>query len=204
MLKSKVVQTVQTPLGGEFEILSGNAVTGCASVRGTGLDTPICCQIGQAEYVLRHENGKGRCFMAIYDGANQKVGTIQKLKEKGKLFQTPYYYTQIMISGKEYRGYEVAKGKEGVFYPLYLQNPDGTEAQTGLMKKDPVVYDLKDTYECYATEDLLPAQLYALFIDFWNFRRPGQVGTNTKDLECFYTTNKRLQEKYNPDFLKDM
>lgn len=206
MLKSKVVQTVQNPIEGKFELLIGNSVVGSAQVHGTGIDTPICCRYDHEEYVLQHEDGEGRHYMTIYDSKNNGIGTICKIKDKGKLFQTPYYFTQILFEGKEYRGYEVALGKEGVFYPVYHQNGNGAETQIGLMKKEPVVVDLRDVYECFALEekDMFPIQLYALYIDFWNFRRQGQAAVNSKELEAFFTTNKRLKEKYNPDFLKNM
>ena len=45
--------------------------------------------------------------------------------------------------------------------------------------------------------------LFALYNDFWNFRHMAQKAVNSKQMQYFYTVNKRLKAKFNPDFLKD-
>ena len=63
---------------------------------------------------------------------------------------------------------------------------------------------MKETYDCYVKEedDLLLIVLFALYNDFWNFRHTGQAAKNTKQVEYFYTFNKKLKAKYDPDFIK--
>lgn len=204
MIKSSVIQTIQSVATAGYQIQSEENIKGKAQIDWNALGGTISYQQGEEEYQLRFDQKQGTRFYSIFDTQGREIGSMERGQEKGSFFRSGYFYTKVVFYGRNYNIYDIGMGKEGIYYPCYEQIGMENEVQRGIAHRDAVVVDLKESYECYAEEkehELLMI-LFVLYNDFWNFRRAGQVAAKSKQTEYFYTWNKKLKAKYDPSYLQ--
>lgn len=108
-----------------------------------------------------------------------------------------YRYYQTTFNSEVYDCYVVGMGKEGTFVCIY-----SGEQQIAMIEKPPVVYDNKDTYKIYIKDDKY-TEIICLFAVFYDHTATGnynKVAVKTKKVYYYYTMNKNLKSKYNPQF----
>lgn len=135
----------------------------------------------------------------ILDENGYEAGHICKKQTKG--FFSGYSYHEISLAGRIFNVYCVPWGKDGMKYPMYLCQ-EGYEEQVGLMEKPCVVEDMLDVYDFRVTEAAYaaPLILYALYIDLVYYGNRGEIPIKSKSVSYEITFNKKLKEKYHPDF----
>ena len=107
-----------------------------------------------------------------------------------------YYIYNVL--GKELRVYESGLGQDMHFFSVYENG-----VVVGVIHKDDLVKNYKNTYTLYAEADemLLPLCLFTMFLESTAFcDRTGGLG-NVTDNTPFYTAQKELQLKYDPNFI---
>ena len=204
MFEARVIQSEHGIIKAGYQFIEHNYVSGGAAIDCNMFGAPIHFEYAGNKYCLKYDHNAGIRFYRIFDEYGQHLGTMERREEKGKLFQNGYRYTEVNMAGKKYHIYAVGMGKEGIHYPCHLQLGNGEERQIGLICKNPVVYDYKDVYDCYMTDeaDKLLLLMFTVYNDFWAFRKTGSVAKNTKETKYVITTNKKLKAKCDPEFLK--
>ena len=122
-------------------------------------------------------------------------GKISSKEVRG--FWSGYKYNQITFNSEIYNCYEVGMGKEGTFVCIY-----SGEQQIAMIEKPNVVYDNKDFYRIYI-EDNKYVEIVCLFATYYDHATAGnynQVAIKSKKANYYYTINKELKSKYNPQF----
>lgn len=133
-------------------------------------------------------------IMSIYDSLNTLRGRVYRRRNK---LWGGYYYFVLEWSGVEYQMYEIGLGKQGIKLPVYHNG-----AQIALIEKGTVVYDNKDSYPMTFQNDdgLLKSIFLTLYYDLVRFANRGEVVSNTKKTYFYYSTNKELKQKYDPNW----
>lgn len=123
-------------------------------------------------------------------------GIICQTECKTGLF-SKYDYHQIEMDNKAYEMYPIAFGKEGAKNPIYV---DGR--QTGLIEKDSVVVDDLHTYKMTFTDDFtsILCLIFSAYMYVCTAYESGVVLKKSVYKDMGKSTNKKLLEKYNPNF----
>ena len=131
---------------------------------------------------------------SIYTADGENIGNLYG--KRTKKFNG-YLYYELNIYDNLYRIYEIGLGKEGIKIVI---EKDGE--QVALIEKGTVVRNFNDTYDLYIKGDkgALPVILFTVYYDNIRFGNRGVVGRNIKEVYYFYSTNKELKAKYNPNF----
>jgi len=133
-------------------------------------------------------------YYTIKDCMGNACGAIFRKRTKGFL---GYYFFEMQLNNSVFLIYEVGLGKQGIKLPVYHQNQ-----QVALIEKGTQTNNNLDSYSLCAI-DAKTAQLMSLFCvyyDFMRFGNHGEVSVNSKQVTYVYTSNKKLKEKYNPDW----
>lgn len=124
--------------------------------------------------------------------------TCGKLTSKfaGK-FLSGYRYVQITFYSEVFNCYVVGMGKEGTFVCIY----SGDE-QIAMIEKSTVVYDNRDFYRIYIKDNkhMEIVCLFATYYDHSTASNYNQAAIKSKKINYYYTLNKELKSKYNPQF----
>ena len=121
-------------------------------------------------------------------------GAIYRKRTKGFF---GYYYFELHLNDKEYKFYEIGLGKQGIKIPVYVG-----EQQVALIEKDTHTANNLDSYNLSSVDGKTAqaASLFCVYYDFVRFGNHGEVSVNSKQVTYIYTGNKKLKEKYNPDW----
>lgn len=205
MYKTKIIQTTQNIFNVEYQFEKDEEIIGTASINKNVLGGIIECRYKSSKYKLCFDQKAGVRFYYIFDEKEQKLGWMERGYSKGGFLRPGFFYTKVNFYDRGYNIYDIGLGKKGIYYPCYESKGEGDGLQIGIMHKNVLVENLKDTYECLVKndDDDVMMILFALYNDFWNFRHTAQKAVNSKQMQYFYTVNKRLKAKFNPDFLKD-
>ena len=133
-------------------------------------------------------------YYSIKDCMGNTAGAIYRKRTKGFF---GYYFFELHLDGKEYKIYEIGLGKQGIKLPVYIG-----EQQIALIEKGTHTANNLDSYDLSAV-DAKTAQISSLFCvyyDFMRFGNHGEVSVNSKQVTYVYTGNKKLKEKYNPNW----
>lgn len=170
----------------------------------------IVHRLGEEVYRLRHDGNSGIVSVhstgrkrpdykhlssfSVLDADGNAWGRLYRCRSK------PYFgflFYEFVLDGMLYTIYEVGCGKDGIKLPVY-----NGDKQVGLIEKGAVTYDNKDTYSIAAINKRVAEAgvLFTLYYDFVRFGRRGEVSRRSKKTRYYYTTNKALKEKYNPDW----
>lgn len=203
MLKLQIIKTEQKLFDAAFEIIENENIIGKSNVSYERFGSTISCNIDNRGYSLVYDKKAGNCFNNIINDNGECLGNIQE-KFKKVTFFTGIYYHEINILNKKYYVYGIGRGRDGIYFPIYLQDGDN-EKQVSLLIKDAIIIDFKNKYNCYIKEenDKLLTVLFGLYIDYWYYRTVGNVTKNSKFTNLVYTKNKFLLEKYDSSFLDD-
>lgn len=125
---------------------------------------------------------------------NETIGCIEKRKQIG-LFKPPFF--TITYHGQTYTIYEVGLGKEGMKYPIYFEGK-----QVALIEKEPIVKDNLDEYKLYYIDKSLEiiCVILGLFIDIEHYRNLAHIRESKSSFEYTYTLNRKIKDKYDPNF----
>jgi uncharacterized protein YxjI len=146
--------------------------------------------------VLKESFKREPTFFEIIKPNGETCGKISSKFIKTFLF-FGRSHTQITYNSEVYDCYVVGKGKEGTFVCIY-----SGEQQIALIEKHTVVYDNKDTYTLYIKDDK-HAELICLFATYYDHSANSnynEYAANSKKVNYYYTYNKELNSKYNPQF----
>jgi hypothetical protein len=143
-------------------------------------------------------NSKVRKSYFIKNSEDNIVGYILI---KRSSYWNGYLYYEIMFNKELYTAYEVGKGKEGLFLPIYK-----SEAQSALIEKAVAVCDNKDTYKIYLQEekDAIPIMLFNVIYDTIRWANAGEYTYKKKMYNYIYTFKKDLLSKYDPRFVENI
>lgn len=133
----------------------------------------------------------------------QRVGYICSQK-RGSFFNN-YLFDQIEVEDKQYNVYFAALGQQGKRLMFY-RTDGGSETQVAEVWKSNEVINRLDEYfyQAINREDILPLGLFLLYFDFRRSRKYiGERVSGSKEVTVSATTDKRLLEKYDPNFWED-
>lgn len=205
MIKAKIIQNVQGLINAGYQYIEDNIVIGEAHIDYNVLGAQIYFELDNRKYYMKYDKDAGLRYYNIYDEEGNHLGNFERKLEKECWFKNGFYYTIVNMNKKCYHIYAVGKGRDGIHYPCHYQETDGTHRQVALVRKDPVVHNLKDVYDCYLKnkDDRLLMFFYTVYNDFWAFRKTANIAKNSKETSYVITTNKKLKALCDPDFLKN-
>ena len=133
----------------------------------------------------------------------KRVGYICSQK-RGSFFNS-YLFDRIVLDKKQYNAYFVALGQQGKRLMFY-RTDNGSETQVAEVWKSNEVINRLDEYfdQAIDREDILPLGLFLQYFDFRRSRKYiGERVSGSKEVTVSATTDKRLLEKYDPNFWED-
>lgn len=149
----------------------------------------------QAKGLFKSRKSKvGGSYQLTRDG--QDVGSLCIKDDEGGIFNRFEYYSMI-LDGHEYSMYTIGLGPAGMKFPIY----DG-DTQLAVIEKDVDVYNHKDVYTVYAQDSDFSriAFLFCIYMDMYEFTNSRQTSSADHEQSVQITTNKKLKEKYDPEF----
>ncbi len=126
------------------------------------------------------------------------VGATQKT---GKFFWQGYQYYDISFGNKNYAGYEVGLGTDGIALCLYEN-----DTIVATIIKNPRVVNFRDEYKMYvlSEEYLKIASMFVVYYDALKFANLGEIKLYSETYTVLLTHNKELKSKYDPNFINRM
>lgn len=110
-----------------------------------------------------------------------------------------YSFFELNYKDEIYRFYSIGMGKAGLKIPMYTDRNN----QVGLIEKDTVTYDNKSTYtiHTFGEHEQMLAFLFSVYYDN-AFYSTNEIARHKKQTTYQYTLNKKLKNKYDPNFIK--
>lgn len=129
----------------------------------------------------------------IYSPRGQQMGFVRYAL--GRWRDIPSF--RLDLQGCRWTGYQVGLGRQGIKFPVY----DQWNRQVALLERDIVMRNGQDCYQLSALDDesALAAVLLGLYYD-WKAFMCGQSGGRKSQVTVINTLNRRLKEKYDPNF----
>ncbi len=133
---------------------------------------------------------------------NAVIGEIvPKLCVTKKVLFLPigYEYYSYRLYDKQYKVYESGLGPNKHFYTLYCQGET-----TGIIHKDDLVLKYRNNYTVYTLneQEMTAALIYTTFLEAGPNCHKGAAIDNLDSNVPYYTKQKDLREKFDPDFLR--
>ena len=126
---------------------------------------------------------------------------IPKLCVTKKVLFLPigYEYYSYRLHDKQYEVYESGLGPDKHFYTLYYQGKT-----TGIIHKDDLVLKYRNNYTVYtlSEQEMKAALIYTMFLEAGPNCHKGAAIDNLDSNVPYYTKQKELREKFDPDFLR--
>ncbi len=200
------VHQTKSAISANYEILKEQQIIYTASIpfKMTGYRISFH-GIDQTQYTLEREgfevfrNNKSDnekvidgCF--IKDSSNTVCGTICRKRTKG--FKG-YYFFELSFYDSVFQFFEIGLGKNGIKIPVYVENN-----QIALIEKGTCTIDNLDFYDILVKDenDAKIVSFFCVYYDFIRFGNHGQINTHSKKVSYLYTGNKKLLEKYDPNW----
>ena len=188
-----------------FNIISNENILGSINVKGRLGSTEVSLKgfYNNLQFELKninnlHEKNKNfKTYQIIVSG--KKVGEIYQVDKKTSLF-SKYSYNELNYEGKYYKEYGIGLGKE-VKNTIYLN-----ENQISQINKETIIYNDLHNFKIYVKNDkyLLVAILFSCYMYINGCFKPG-VKVKKSIVKCYNkTTNKELNSKYNPNWIKEI
>lgn len=138
---------------------------------------------------------------AIFIKNGAEIGSITQCLEVTKkilFLKTGYEYYKVLNDQNRYLLFESGLGKNKHFYSLYLSGN-----VVGVIHKDDLVQNYKNTYTLYAISDsvMLVLLLCTIFLESTAYCDRSSAVGNMYDNTPYYTRQKELTEKYDPTFI---
>lgn len=200
----ELVQTNKELFAADFDIAENEMIIGNMHLEGHLGSREGAITITYSSYKISlkpeakcfdiHAKSPFRPYQIVINGISK--GVIYQTECKAGLFNK-FDYHQIEMDGRIYEMYPIGFGQEGAKNPIYV---DGK--QTGLIEKDCEVINDLHTYKMTFVDELT-ATLCLIFSSYMYVNAAYKAGTAvTKSIHKVVskTTNKKLLEKYNPDF----
>ena len=128
---------------------------------------------------------------------DEKVGAIVgKTKKTG--FLKAYAYYDFLLDGKQYYGYEVGFGREGLFLCVYRE-----EKLIAIVEKSLRVVNFKDKYTAYVENpvDLNVVLLLSIYYDATAYGDVMEIAVASIKEKRVNTVQKELKEKFDQKFM---
>lgn len=134
---------------------------------------------------------------------DEKVGTIVG-RTKKTAFLKAYAYYDFVLDSKQYYGYEVGFGRDGLFLCVYHE-----EKLIAIVEKSLRVVNFKDKYTAYVENpaDLNTVLLLSIYYDATAYGDVMEIAVASIKEKHVNTVQKELKDKFNSDFIskiKDM
>lgn len=142
-----------------------------------------------------------RLSFKLFDSSDNLIGKfVSRTHKTGKLF-SGYAYFELNFKDRQYIGYEVGLGADGIALCLYYN-----DTMVALIDKNTKVVNFCDEYAMYLSDESLLsiAALYAVYYDMLKFANIGEVKLFSETQTYLITHNKELKEKYDPDFIQQI
>ena len=139
-----------------------------------------------------------RLSFKIFDPNESLIGKFVGRTHKTGKFIGGYQFYELNLYDKQYIGYEVGRGRQGVALCLYLNNE-----LIGIIDKNTTVINFQDDYNIYLTDSkyLEIATLFDIYYDSTKFSDVGEIALYSQKETYMVTTNKELKNKYDPNFI---
>ena len=211
MITGKIVQTYQG-LSAQYQILSEDgSVTEASVPYNVSMGSIYCNMPDGAGYGLRFDFSHGLSNWTkeleqreyaryrVEDVTGREAGYVCLKRVKGLFSGYPYH--EVSLDGQLFHIYGIGLGKEGKKYPLYLVQGN-QELQVGQLHKPCVVENMRDVYEYRVVDKkyAAPIILYTLYEDLLYNGNRGKIPMKSKEVTLEVTLNKKLKEKYDPNF----
>lgn len=132
--------------------------------------------------------------MDVYDSDEKIIGRISKCRQNG-WFKPSWY--QLDIYNQQFKIYEIGLGKEGIKYPVFVN-----DNQVALLEKSPTIKDNLDEYSIALLDNkqIIPCLIFGIYYDLMNFRNFGEFVKDKTETKYLYTMNKNIKAMYDPNF----
>lgn len=190
-----------------FEIISNGNILGAINVKGklTSMEVSLNGIYNNMPFELKYNVGflfktkdkKYRPYQIIKN--NDTIGEIYQTNKKTGLF-SHYDYHELIYNNETYREYCIGLGNESKC-PIYLN-----DIQVAQINKDSIVYNDLHNYKIYIKDEKY-SFVSILFVCYMYINACFEPGVEVKKSVVKYyskTTNKELNSKYNPDWIKSI
>lgn len=147
--------------------------------------------------LIKNKNKKFRPYQIIE--SNNVIGEIYQTNKKTVLF-SGYGYNTLIFNNNIYNEYGIGLGKESKF-PIYFNNIQISQIDT-----ESIIYNDLHNYKIYIKEDKY-SLISIIFACYMYINAGFKPGIEVKKSVVKYynkTTNKELNSKYNPEWIKDI
>ena len=188
-----------------FDIISNDNIIGSINVKGklgsmevslNGAfnDIPFELKYNGGQFV-KTKNNKFRLYKIIESG--KQVGEIYCANKKTGLFSN-YSYQTLVYNNETYKEYGIGLGKESK-NPIYLN-----DEQIAQINKDSIVYNDLHNFKIYIKNQQYSfiAILFSCYMYIIGCFKPGVETKKSVQKNYTKTTNKELNAKYNPEWIK--
>lgn len=146
-------------------------------------------------------NGKTATQVTDFVCSGERIGYVYPdLVEKKKILFISFGYDYFVFhfEGQDYTVYEVGLGANQHFICVYCDN-----ATVAIIQKEDIKINFCDKYTIYAldTSVLVPMSVLTLYFDCIRYPDHGEIMDETRSDDSFLTTQKELNEKYDPTFI---
>lgn len=201
------VRQVKASFTSLFEIVSGGKIVATASSKNSLFPSRKMeySSNGDIKYHFEYKlskdifnifkSHKRQNYMFEIQNSHRKfLGGLRHMVEKTNAYKR--YYDEFFLDNIVYKMYEIGMGKQGMKYPIYIE-----DNQVALIEKDPVTKDNLDRYKVYAIDDstLEIGCILSLYIDCMFYSDSGGSSTSRQYQKTF---NKAQIKMYDPNFVK--
>lgn len=203
----EIIQKNKNLFEANFEIISNDNILGEINVKGKleSMEVSLNGIYNNIPFEFKYNGGvlfktkdkKYRPYQIIKN--NDTIGEIYQTNKKTGLFSN-YDYNTLFYNNNIYNEYGVGLGNESKC-PIYLN-----DIQVAQINKDSIVYNDLHNYKIYIKEDKY-SFISIIFACYMYINAGFKPGIEVKKSVVKYynkTTNKELNSKYNPEWVKSI
>lgn len=147
-------------------------------------------------------NGKTATQVTDFVRSGKRIGYVYPdLVEKRKIlfFSFGYDYFVFQFEGRDYTIFEVGLGADQHFICVYYD-----DTTVAIIKKQDIKINFCDKYTIFALDSsiLVPMSVLTLYFDCIRYPDHGEIMDQTRSDDSFLTTQRELNEKYDPTFIQ--
>lgn len=202
-----IIQKNKELFEANFDIVSNENVLGTINIKGKmgSMEVSLNGIYNNTTFEFKYNGGiliktkdkKFRQYQVIE--SNNMVGEIYQTNKKTGVFNS-YDYNTLIYENNIYHEYGIGLGKEAKC-PVYLD-----DNQIAQIEKQNIVYNDLHNFKIYIKDDKY-SFISILFACYMYINAGFKPGIKVKESVVKYynkTTNKELNSKYNPDWIKDI